>query len=67
VLRSTPSTATIDADNGLGLVVGPRVNDLHGEGRDAGSGWISVCNSNHYGIAGWYAMRGSTEISSTGP
>ncbi len=26
VLRSTPSTATIDGDNGLGLVVGPHAN-----------------------------------------
>jgi LDH2 family malate/lactate/ureidoglycolate dehydrogenase len=59
VLRSTMSTATVDADNGLGLVVGPRINDLCMEKAEAaGSGWISVCNTNHYGIAGWYAMQG---------
>jgi L-2-hydroxycarboxylate dehydrogenase (NAD+) len=59
VLRSTLSTATVDGDNGLGLVVGPKVNDMCMEkAEQAGSGWISVCNTNHYGIAGWYAMQG---------
>jgi L-2-hydroxycarboxylate dehydrogenase (NAD+) len=59
VLRSTESTATVDADNGLGLVVGPQINDMCMEKAErAGSGWISVCNTNHYGIAGWYAMQG---------
>jgi LDH2 family malate/lactate/ureidoglycolate dehydrogenase len=59
VLRSSASTATVDGDNGLGLVVGPRANDICMEkAQSAGSGWVSVCNSNHYGIAGWYAMQG---------
>jgi LDH2 family malate/lactate/ureidoglycolate dehydrogenase len=59
VVRSTPSTATFDGDNGLGLVVGPQANELAMEKAEAvGSGWVSVCNSNHYGIAGWYAMAG---------
>jgi L-2-hydroxycarboxylate dehydrogenase (NAD+) len=59
VLRSTASTATVDGDNGLGLVVGPKVNDMcMDKAEQAGSGWISVCNTNHYGIAGWYAMQG---------
>jgi LDH2 family malate/lactate/ureidoglycolate dehydrogenase len=59
VLRSSLSTATVDGDNGLGLVVGPRANDLCMEKAEtAGSGWVSVCNSNHYGIAGWYVLQG---------
>ena len=59
VVRSSPSTATVDGDNGLGLVVGPRANDLCMEkAQVAGSGWVSVCNSNHYGIAGWYVLQG---------
>jgi L-2-hydroxycarboxylate dehydrogenase (NAD+) len=59
VLRSSLSTATVDGDNGLGLVVGPRANDLCMEKAEtAGSGWVSVCNSNHYGIAGWYVIQG---------
>jgi L-2-hydroxycarboxylate dehydrogenase (NAD+) len=58
VLRSTPSTATIDGDNGLGLVVGPRANRLAMEKAGSfGSGWVSVQNTNHYGIAGYYVLR----------
>jgi L-2-hydroxycarboxylate dehydrogenase (NAD+) len=59
VVRSSLSTATVDGDNGLGLVVGPWANDLAMEkAESAGSGWVSVCNSNHYGIAGWYVLQG---------
>jgi L-2-hydroxycarboxylate dehydrogenase (NAD+) len=59
VVRSTLSTATVDGDNGLGLVVGPFANELcMDKAQVAGSGWVSVCNSNHYGIAGWYVMQG---------
>jgi L-2-hydroxycarboxylate dehydrogenase (NAD+) len=59
VVRATASTATVDGDNGLGLVVGPFANDLcMDKAQAAGSGWVSVRNSNHYGIAGWYAMQG---------
>lgn len=59
VVRSTLSTATVDGDNGLGLVVGPRANEICMEkAEEAGSGWVSVCNTNHYGIAGWYVMQG---------
>ena len=58
VVRESASTATLDGDNGLGLVVGPRANDLAMEKADkAGTGWVSVCNTNHYGIAGYYPLR----------
>lgn len=58
VIRQTPSTATVDGDNGLGLVVGPRANEIAMEKADAvGSGWVSVCNSNHFGIAGFYPLQ----------
>lgn len=58
VVRETPSTATFDGDNGLGLVVGPRANELAMRKAEAcGSGWVSVRNTNHYGIAGWYVLR----------
>ncbi|MEZ4700013.1 MAG: Ldh family oxidoreductase [Rhodothermales bacterium] len=58
ILRQTRSTATVDGDNGLGLVVGPYANRLAIEkARDVGSGWVSVCNSNHYGIAGHYPLE----------
>ena len=58
IVRQTPSTATFDGDNGLGLVVGPKANELAmDKAASAGSGWVSVRNTNHYGIAGWYVMQ----------
>ena len=41
VVRETPSTATVDGDNGLGLVVGPWANTLAMEKAEAvGLGWV---------------------------
>ncbi|GAB5520137.1 MAG: Ldh family oxidoreductase [Rhodothermales bacterium] len=58
IVRETPSTATVDGDNGLGLVVGPWANRLAMEKAETvGSGWVSVCHSNHFGIAGYYPMQ----------
>lgn len=58
VVRETPSTAAIDGGNGLGLVVGPRANELAMKKAEAvGSGWVTVRNSNHFGIAGYYPLQ----------
>lgn len=58
IVRETPSTATVDGDNGLGLVVGPRANEIAMEkAATCGSGWVSVSNTNHYGIAGYYVIE----------
>lgn len=58
IVRETPSTATVDGDNGLGLVVGPQANRIAMDKAEAvGSGWVSVCNTNHYGIAGYYVLE----------
>ena len=58
MVRSTPSTATIDGDNGLGLVVGPQANEIAMDmAAKAGSGWVSIGNSNHFGIAGYYVLK----------
>lgn len=57
ILHETPSTATIDGDSGLGLVVAPFAMKVAIEkAKTAGSGWVSVQNSNHFGIAGYHAM-----------
>lgn len=57
-VRSTASTATVDGDNGLGLVVGPQANQIAMDmAEKAGSGWVSVRNTNHYGIAGYYVLK----------
>lgn len=59
VVHETPSTAVVDGDAGLGLVVGPRAMEIAMEkARTAGTGWVSVRNSNHFGIAGYHAMKG---------
>ncbi|OHX67041.1 Ldh family oxidoreductase [Flammeovirga pacifica] len=57
VIHETPSTATIDGDAGLGLVVAPKAMQIAiDKSENVGSGWVSVKNSNHYGIAGYHAM-----------
>jgi LDH2 family malate/lactate/ureidoglycolate dehydrogenase len=58
IVRESPSTATVDGGNGLGLVVGPKANAIAMEKALAvGSGWVSVRNTNHYGIAGYYVLQ----------
>jgi len=58
LIRSTLSTATVDGDNGLGLVVGPQANRIAMDmAEKAGSGWVSICNTNHFGIAGYYVLQ----------
>src|SRR5947207_3974444 len=58
IVRSTPSTATVDGDNGLGLVVGPQANRIAVDmAEKCGSGWVGVCNTNHFGIAGYYVLQ----------
>lgn len=57
ILHETPSTATVDGDSGLGLVVAPKAMQIAiGKAKNAGTGWVSVQNSNHFGIAGYHAM-----------
>lgn len=58
VVHETPSTAVVDGDSGLGLVVGPKAMDLAiQKAMEVGTGWVAVRNSNHYGIAGYHAMK----------
>ncbi len=57
IVHETPSTAVIDGDDGLGLIVGPYGMKVAIEkAKKAGTGWVSVKNSNHFGIAGYHAM-----------
>ena len=57
IVHETPSTAVIDGDAGLGLVVGPASMKIAIEkAKKVGTGWISVKNSNHFGIAGYHSM-----------
>jgi LDH2 family malate/lactate/ureidoglycolate dehydrogenase len=57
IVYETPSTATVDGDSGLGLVVAPFAMKVAIEkAKQVGTGWVSVKNSNHYGIAAHHAM-----------
>lgn len=57
VVHETYTTATVDGDGGLGLVVAPFAMKLAIEkAKTYGSGWVSVKNSNHFGIAGYHSL-----------
>jgi L-2-hydroxycarboxylate dehydrogenase (NAD+) len=57
IVHETPSTAVVDGDSGLGLVVAPAAMQVAiDKAKIAGTGWVSVKNSNHFGIAGYHAM-----------
>jgi len=57
IIHQTPSTAVVDGDSGLGLVIAPWAMQVAIEkARNVGTGWVSVQNSNHFGIAGYHAM-----------
>lgn len=57
IVREKGSVATVDGDNGLGLVVGPKCMQIAMQkAEDFGSGWVSVRNTNHYGAAGYYPV-----------
>ena len=58
MVHETPSTAVVEGDAGLGLVVGPMAMDIAiQKAQAAGTGWVAVKNSNHFGIAGYHAMK----------
>lgn len=62
VVHETPSTAVVDGDAGLGLVVAPFAMQIAiNKARNVGTGWVSVKNSNHFGIAGIHAMMALKE------
>lgn len=57
IVHETPSTAVVDGDAGLGLVVAPYAMQVAiNKATNVGTGWVSVKNSNHFGIAGYHAM-----------
>jgi LDH2 family malate/lactate/ureidoglycolate dehydrogenase len=57
IVHETPTTATIDGDAGLGLVVAPFAMEVAIKKAELyGSGWVSVRNSNHFGIAGYHGL-----------
>ncbi|HEY4324343.1 MAG TPA: Ldh family oxidoreductase [Mucilaginibacter sp.] len=57
IIHETPTTATVDGDAGLGLVVAPFAMRLAiQKAEQYGSGWVSVRNSNHFGIGVYHTL-----------
>lgn len=57
VVHETPSTAVMDGDGGLGLIVAPKAMEIAiNKAEQVGTGWVSVRGSNHFGIAGYHSM-----------
>ncbi|MDP4254998.1 MAG: Ldh family oxidoreductase [Bacteroidota bacterium] len=58
LIHETPSTAVVDGDGGLGLVVAPFAMEVAiRKAESVGTGWVSVRHSNHFGIAGYHALK----------
>lgn len=52
----THTTASLDADNGLGILAADRaMHEAMGMAASHGSGFVSVTASNHFGFAGYWA------------
>lgn len=59
-VRETASTALVDGDGGLGIMVAPIANRICiKKACESGTAWVSVRNSNHFGIAGYYTKEAS--------
>lgn len=57
IVHESPSTAVVEGDGAVGMVAATRSMEIAIEKAEkAGTGWVSTRNSNHYGIAGFYAM-----------
>lgn len=57
IVHETPSTAVVDGDGAIGMVAATRSMEVAIEKAEkVGTGWVSTCGSNHFGIAGYYAM-----------
>jgi LDH2 family malate/lactate/ureidoglycolate dehydrogenase len=57
IVRETPSSILLDAGNGLGHPVAKHaMEQVIAKAKTSGSAFGAVRNSNHYGIAGYYAM-----------
>ena len=56
VLKDDQTTAVLDGHNGMGHVVGKKAMEMAiAKAKQYGMGMVAVRNSNHYGIAGYYA------------
>lgn len=61
-IRESPTTAVLDGNHGLGMVIGKYAMNLAIEkARKYGMGSVAVRNSTHFGIAGYYPTMASAQ------
>jgi len=58
VISETPSTALLDGDRGMGMVIGHRAMAMAiAKAKQSGIAMVGVRNSRHYGMSAYYAMQ----------
>ena len=62
-LRETPSTAVLDANGGLGVVVASRAMQLAiRKAHVVGSGFVAIRDGRHFGAAAHYSLMRRTRV-----
>lgn len=62
IIKETPTTAVIDANDGMGMVASKKAMDMCIEkAHKYGMGMVAVRNSSHYGIAGYWTGLATKE------
>ncbi len=62
ILKETPTTAVLDANDGMGMVASKKAMEMCIEkAHQYGMGMVAVRNSSHYGIAGYWASMAVKE------
>ena len=57
IVSESSSTALIDGDRGMGMVIGHRAMEIAiRKAKESGIGMVAVRNSRHYGMSAYYAM-----------
>lgn len=60
--HETPSTAVVNGGGAFGMVAAKKSMEIAiAKAKNAGTGWVSTKNSNHFGIAGFYSMMALEE------
>ncbi|HSB79391.1 MAG TPA: Ldh family oxidoreductase [Candidatus Methylomirabilis sp.] len=58
LVRDNPASGLLDACNGFGQIAGARAMDIAiKKAEDSGASIVAVKDSNHFGVAAFYAMR----------
>jgi L-2-hydroxycarboxylate dehydrogenase (NAD+) len=62
IIKESPATAVIDGQNGMGHVISKQAMEIAiRKAEQTGMGMTAVRNSNHFGIAGYYALMATEQ------